>query len=116
MPSLGTLSGRHIDLSFLRFPPPTSAVAPTRQMYIQSRNYMVRSYQRMLEADADGQAFLTGTECRRKLAGDACSILRCVQSVGRRYFGKSEGEAGQAGGAGHKIPDTKFRRRGGGSW
>eukprot|EP00903_Cladosiphon_okamuranus_P012654 g11837.t1 len=48
----------------------------TPEMYIQSRNYMVRSYQRMLENDAEGQAFLTGTECRRKLAGDACSILR----------------------------------------
>lgn len=55
-----------------------SASTTMLQMYMQSRNYMVRSYQRMLEADADGQAFLTGTECRRKLAGDACSILRCV--------------------------------------
>ena len=68
-------------------------------MYIQSRNHMVRSYQRKLELDPEGQAFLTGTECRRKLAGDACSILRCVNifSVeGRDYFGESVGEAGQA--------------------
>lgn len=45
-------------------------------MYMQSRNFMVRSYQRMLEAGKDGQAYLTGTDCRRKLAGDACSTLR----------------------------------------
>ncbi|CAM9285580.1 unnamed protein product [Ectocarpus sp. 13 AM-2016] len=52
------------------------SASKTQEMYMQSRNYMVRSYQRMLEVDPDGQAFLTGTECRRKLAGDACSILR----------------------------------------
>ncbi|CAN0509092.1 unnamed protein product, partial [Ectocarpus sp. 12 AP-2014] len=52
------------------------SASKTPEMYMQSRNYMVRSYQRMLEVDPDGQAFLTGTECRRKLAGDACSILR----------------------------------------
>lgn len=46
-------------------------------MYMQSRNYMIRSYERMLEAGGGGgQAFLSATECRRKLAGDACSILR----------------------------------------
>ncbi|CAN0441572.1 unnamed protein product, partial [Scytosiphon promiscuus] len=54
------------------------SASKTPEMYMQSRNYMVRSYQRMLAADPDGKPYLTGTECRRKLAGDACSILRCV--------------------------------------
>lgn len=51
------------------------------QAYIQSRNYMVRTYQRMVEYERDGEGYLTGTECRRKLAGDACSILRWVTFV-----------------------------------
>ncbi|CAM9341440.1 unnamed protein product, partial [Hapterophycus canaliculatus] len=59
------------------------SASKTPEMYMQSRNYMVRSYQRMLAADADGQAFLTGTECRRKLAGDACSILRIHEFLDR---------------------------------
>lgn len=57
---------------------------------MQSRNYMVRLYQRMLKASTDGQAYLTGTECRRKLAGDVCSILRCVQES--RYVGEDGDE------------------------
>ncbi len=61
---------------------PAPIHARPHQMYMQSRNYMIRSYERMLEADGGGgggggrQAYLSATECRRKLAGDACSILR----------------------------------------
>ncbi|CAM9482582.1 unnamed protein product, partial [Laminaria digitata] len=59
------------------------SASKTPEMYIQSRNFMVRSYQRMLDASADGQAYLTGTECRRKLAGDACSTLRIHEFLDR---------------------------------
>lgn len=80
--SVALVTGKYIDrvghssvISLSLLPAPMFIV-DTVQMYMQSRNFMVRSYQRMLEADKDGQAYLTGTECRRKLAGDACSTLR----------------------------------------
>lgn len=72
------ISGRKHILSIClgNLRPPSPHPPDRHQTYMQSRNYMVRSYQRMLDADRDGEGYLTATECRRKLAGDACSILR----------------------------------------
>jgi hypothetical protein len=57
------------------------SASKTPEFYLQSRNFIVQLYARL--ATEDPAAFVSGTDCRRKLAGDSCAILRIHEFLER---------------------------------